>query len=347
MKRYLVSLAALALTSVAFWAPTPVAAQAAPLPAADNASALVVATYNVRCANCSKHPVNKREKRWNTRAAAITDAIKSEGIDLLGVQEASSGVLWRGGPSQFEDLVNRLGSPYALTNAARYNCVRSSTPTRCDYSYQGASGDTRIIYNTNKLDLLAQGSLALDDRLAGNGSARFMAWAKFSERATGKQFYFASAHLEPGMSGAKVAKRGAQANAAIAELDRVSEGLPVIWGSDLASSKLSHSGNTAYEKFMSAGYTDPLGNYYKAKAVNSRTYAASLVNEQYFTLNNFAKKPKRYSNYALGAHLDYILLKPQMQVLEWEQVLRLTDGGKFAGTIPSDHNMVKVTLVLP
>lgn len=347
MKRLLVSLAALALTTVPFWAPTQTPAQAAPAPAAANSSSLVVATYNVRCANCSKHPVNKREKRWNTRAAAIASTIAGEGIDLIGVQEASSGVLWKGGPAQFEDLVNRLGAPYALTNGARYNCVRSTTPSSCDPAYQGASGDSRIIYNTNKLDLLAQGSLALDDRKPGNGSARFLAWAKFSERATGKQFFFGTAHLEPGMSKAKIGERVGQANAAIAELNRVSEGLPVIWGSDLASSKLSHSGNTAYDAFMAAGYTDPLGNSYKARTANAGTYAASMINEEYFTLNNFAKKPKKYAAYALGAHLDYILLKPQMQVLEWKQVLNLKSNGRFAGVIPSDHNLVKVTLVLP
>ncbi len=91
---------------------------------ADNPSAIIAATYNVRCANCSKHPV-KREKRWGTRAQVIAEAIRYEGIDVIGLQEVSSGVLSSGGISQFEDLVDQLGGTYAATNTARYNCVRA------------------------------------------------------------------------------------------------------------------------------------------------------------------------------------------------------------------------------
>ncbi|MFZ0529409.1 MAG: hypothetical protein WAL91_02595, partial [Propionicimonas sp.] len=353
MKRFITSLAAVTLAAASLWSPTPTAAVAAAVPAvaapaADSASTFVVATYNVRCANCSKKPANSRERLWEVRAPVIVAAVKANDVDLLGVQEASSGVLYPGGPSQFENLLSRLGEPFALANGARYNCVRDWTPSRCSYRNQGASQDSRILYKTTKFTLLDDGSLALDARSVGNGSARYLAWARFTELATGKQFYFATAHLEPGMSKGKIATRRAQTYAAIAELNRVNtDNLPIIWGSDLASSKLSHSGNTAYDIFLAAGYTDPLGNYYKARTANGRTYAANIVNGQYFTLNNFAPAPKQYAKYKLGAHLDYVLLKPQMRVEQWKQVLNLAADGSFAGVIPSDHNLVVVTLALP
>ncbi len=193
-----------------------------------------------------------------------------------------------------------------------------------------------------------QGSLALDGRSIGNGSERYLAWARFILRSTEKQFYFATAHLEPGMSRGKIATRRGQADAAIVELNRIyPDQVPVIWASDLASSKLPHSGNTAYERFIADGFTDPLGNYYRARAANSKTYAQRMINEQYFTLIDFAKAPKRYARYSLGAHLDDLLLKPQMTVLEWKQVLELTSSGQFVAPIPSGDNMVKVTLQLP
>ena len=36
-----------------------------------------------------------------------------------------------------------------------------------------------------------------------------------------------------------------------------------------------------------------------------------------------------------------------MRVTEYEVYARVDGRGRFIGTIPSDHNLVKVTLVLP
>ena len=52
----------------------------------------------------------------------------------------------------------------------------------------------------------------------------------------------------------------------------------------------------------------------------------------------------------MGAHLDYILIKTpgkKATVAQWKQVLYLDKKGAFSGEIPSDHNMVAVTLALP
>ena len=63
---------------------------------------------------------------------------------------------------------------------------------------------------------------------------------------TGKRFIFATGHVEPGMTKPTIALRRSQAQLIVAELNRLNpENLPIIWGSDLASSKLSPSGNTA------------------------------------------------------------------------------------------------------
>lgn len=328
---------------------TPASAAVPFAPAATTADAsLRVATFNVRCANCSiKSRTNKREKRWSVRRDVIADQIRRADVDVIGIQEASPGLLPGTRIGQFEDLVSLLGSPYRVTNDNRYSCVKSTSFKGCDYSNNGASQDSRIVYNTHRLDLIRGGSLSLDSRSVGNGSKRYLAWAEFTQSSTGKQFIFATAHFEPGQSKGKIATRVAQVRAATAELNTIDHGLPVIWGSDLASSKLTHAGNKSYDAFIDAGFKDPLGNYYKAHTTNDSTFVTgSVVNEQYFTLNNFAKAPKHYSNYSLGAHLDYILVKPKMQVTEWEQVLNLTSTGKFAGTIPSDHNMVRATIIL-
>lgn len=340
---------AAALTAPA-WSVMPAAAQTVPTATPASASSIVVATFNVRCANCSKKPVNSREKRWETRAPVIVEQILREKVDVVAVQEASPGLLDDRKTAQFEDLVNRLGAPYAVTNPARYNCEKSTTFTKCVKKDQEASQDARIIYNTNRLTLRGFGSIALDSRKVGNGSARHMTWAKFSA-PSGKQFIFATAHFEPGTSKSKTKTRVKQVKKATAELVKVNPGkLPVIWGSDLASSKLTHSGNKSYDAFIAAGFKDPLGNKYKAKDFpkGSLLNRSNSINEEFFTLNNFAKAPKSYLSrgYKIGAHLDYVLVQGKVKVTSWEQVLNLTASGKFAGVIPSDHNMVKATAVL-
>lgn len=331
----------------------PAGAQTSPAAAPATASSLNVATFNVRCANCSKKPANGGEERWEVRRDVIVQQILSQDVDVIGLQEASPGLLDSPRIAQFEDLLSRLGSDYAVTDASRYNCTRTDTTfTRCGgFKDRGASQDSRIMYRTDRLRLDASGSLRLDGRSIGNGSARYLAWARFQDKVTGKKFIFATAHFEPGQSKSKVKARVSQAKKAIKRLNSVNDyKLPIIWGSDLASTKLTHAGNKSYNAFISAGYTDPLGNYYKAKTVNSKTYAEKRVNEEYFTLNNFAAGPKDYVSrgYKLGAHLDYILIKSstRVRVIEWAQVLNLS-GGNYSGVIPSDHNMVRATVVLP
>ncbi len=319
-----------------------------------SSSGLNVATFNVRCANCSNKPTNSREKPWDVRRGVIVKQILAEDVDVLGLQEASPGLLAAPRISQFEDLLNRLGGDYAVTDSSRYNCTRTDTTfTKCGaFKDRGASQDSRIFYRTGRLTLQDSGSLRLDSRSVGNGSARYMAWAQFKDKKTNKSFIFATAHFEPGSSSSAIKTRVAQVKKAVARLTSVNDKkLPIIWGSDLASSKLSPAGNKSYDAFISAGYTDPLGNTYKAKTVTSKTYAEKRVNEEYFTLNNFAAKPTDYVSrgYKLGAHLDYILIKSstRLRVTEWKQVLSLTSSGSFAGVIPSDHNMVRATVLLP
>lgn len=351
---------ALAVTSLAAvmtvpaWMGTPAVAETIAATTEAASGSLNVATFNVRCANCSKKPANSREQRWEVRRDVIVSQILSQDVDVIGLQEASPGLLDDRSTSQFENLLNLLGGGYAVTDNSRYNCTRTDTTfTRCGgFQDQGASQDSRIFYKTDRLTREASGSLRLDGRGIGNGSARYLAWAQFLDKVTGKHFIFATAHFEPGQSKGKVKTRVKQAKKAIARLNSVNnQNLPIIWGSDLASSKLTHAKNKSYNAFISGGYTDPLDNYFKAKKAGPNAYAGSMINEEYFTLNNFAAGPKDYVSrgYQLGAHLDYILIKSssRVRVSEWEEVMTLDGSGNFAGVIPSDHNMVRATVVLP
>ncbi|MCW5953069.1 MAG: fibronectin type III domain-containing protein, partial [Propionibacteriaceae bacterium] len=125
---------------------------------------LVVAAYNVRCHNCSSGLAE--EKPWSVRRTEVANTIVAADPDVVGLQEAQQSWLIKPdgskqNKSQFEDLVELLGNPWALTNPARNNCVKSTTPTDCVYADQGASNGTKIIYRTDRLKRIDSGTVQL------------------------------------------------------------------------------------------------------------------------------------------------------------------------------------------
>ena len=331
---------------------TPATGDIEVLPAAEPAqppaaTPLRVASFNVRCANCSRSMrVNKREKRWEVRRAKVLDQILAEQVDVIGVQEASPGILKGTRTSQFEDLADRLGAPYQLTNTNRYGCARDTSYKSCDEVDNGASADVRIIYNTERLTLLDQGSRQLDNEKATSGP-RFVAWAIFADRVDGRRFFFATAHTEPGQSKAKRALRHRQAGMILDEIaDHNPENLPLVLTGDLSSTKLT-AVNPVYNVLTDSGVViDPLGNTRKQKSA-AKSIVSRMIDVHFDTLNDFKTKPTSRKGYALGAHIDYILTDPRVQVPEYKVVVDLKGNRKFSGVIPSDHNMVRATILLP
>ncbi|MGI3779603.1 MAG: hypothetical protein ACRYG2_02395, partial [Janthinobacterium lividum] len=137
-----------------------VTAQAAPVVvvAKQVSAPLRVATYNIRCATC--YEGRKNERTWADRRDAVVDGILGQDLDVLAVQEASQGLLHDDASepekiSQFDDLVERLGGAWAITNATRYNCVKDTSSHHCTYAYKGASEGQRILYDASRVDLVA------------------------------------------------------------------------------------------------------------------------------------------------------------------------------------------------
>jgi endonuclease/exonuclease/phosphatase family metal-dependent hydrolase len=131
---------------------------------------LRVGSYNIMCENCSKGKAT-----WATRRGPLVATIRAQDLDVLGVQEASIGRI-PGGGYQYSDLINRLGSPYKLTENSRK-----------------ASPDNRVIYNSDRVKLIKEGVVALPR----GPSRRFLSWAILEQKSTGKRFFFSSTHLEP------------------------------------------------------------------------------------------------------------------------------------------------------
>jgi endonuclease/exonuclease/phosphatase family metal-dependent hydrolase len=312
---------------------------------------LRVASYNVRCHNCDSGSAN--EEPWTKRRAGVVSTIDSADPDVVALQEAQQSWLVDSSGkkvdlSQFEDLVNRLGNPWALTNKYRNNCVKSTTPTNCVYADRGASNGTKIIYRTDRLTLIDQGSKELSSLYKGSYD-RFVVWAIFRQIETGREFFFADIHLEPdndtGTSLAHYTIRKTQANDVLAAIKaRNPDHLPVIVAGDPASNKFDVPTNAPYDVFTAGGLVDPLGNTWRSTMPVKPT-VEKRINTNYNSFNAWDRFARRSTN-VNGTYTDYIFTSP-MRVSEWETVVKVDANNDFVGVIPSDHNLIRATVWLP
>lgn len=301
---------------------------------------LRVGSYNVLCANC---------KAWGPRRQGVADTIVDARLDVVGVQEASAATLKGRNVSQFEDLA-RLVAPagYRMTNAVRFNCRNATTHRTCRSTNRGASGSVRILYNTAKVRLISTGSRQLAD-LPGFGADRFIAWAVLEQKINGKRFLFTSTHLEPrndsGGSRRFYRIRNAQAHAVTKTIAAHRGNLPVLAVGDYNSTKWDVPSNGPYDIMRAAGFIDPLGNSYHSTSGTSGATVEKRINTQYASYNNLLPQARRTDG-VNGSNPDYIFTS-KMRVLEWETVLKVNSAGRFIGTPPSDHNLIRATVYLP
>jgi endonuclease/exonuclease/phosphatase family metal-dependent hydrolase len=324
-----------------------------PTAVASSSAQLRLGTFNVKCFNCQAHQPNERSW-WDRRADVVRD-IASQRLDVLGVQEASQAWLpkFKGGKgqdlSQFEDLRNRLGGAWKLTNTNRNNCVKAKTPTHCVYKDQGASKDVHILYNSARVTLLKQGSKLLpspeDDR--------FMAWATFSQRSTGKKFFFATTHLEPDKNwNLHVSEATAMAKEVA---KRNPSHLPTFITGDMNAHKntvdpAGKKDNPVYDVFVSRyGYVEPLGNRSGSTTDTPGATAEHRVNTALSSFNDFmpTPSPNYFGRRPNGTYIDYIFTSKKVRVLEWENVAHLNASHAYVGKQASDHNLQRATVVLP
>jgi endonuclease/exonuclease/phosphatase family metal-dependent hydrolase len=207
---------------------------------------------------------------------------------------------------------------------------------------RGASQDSRILYNANRVEMLANGSKLLPS--PGGANARYLAWAILRQRSTGAKFFFANTHLQPGTGYYKLRKQ--ETDVALRTIKARNTGkLPVISVGDFNSSRFANPSNAPYDLYMKAGFVDPLGG--AAKSTRAVDPAAERTKQAWLnSFNGFVRHAKGNRSWDNGSYIDYMLTTP-MRVAEWQTVARLDSKGNFVGVIPSDHNMVRMTVYLP
>ena len=265
----------------------------APVSVVSGSGPLTVGSFNITVATGTA-ALDDGKPSWAERRSTVAAQILREGIDVIGLQEASASA--REVPSgvpQFQDVADLLveqGGAYALTNTANY--CDGPAYSKCP---NGAGQSDRIIYNTG--------------RLRGGSASR-------------------SGEADPHRD-----RRGEHVR------------LPVNMVGDISFHRFSDT-NAAHQR-SSIGYADPLGTPTASERVGPGV-RAELVNVRYSSLNNFKPAPQSVSGYEIGSYMDYILLSSRaIAALEWKTVVDLDAAGNFTGTVPSDHNLVKLTIALP
>ena len=317
-------------------------------PADPGARPLRVASFNVRNAT-----LDSGRNAWVNRRTAVAAQIR--GIDIVGLQEAVYTPISVDGRTvrQYQDLLGLLGGSYRITNGLSVadGCgeATESDNSACAGSTAnspGYSAGIRIIYNSATVTLVRRGSV----RLAEGVSPRYAVWAIFRQVSTGRSFFFVNTHLEdkykddPGL--VYYTLRETQARQVVATIAANNPGLPVVLTGDLNSHKWREPANAPYDILRRAGLVDPLGNAYKSRtAVKPATEVR--IRTEYDSWNAFAAKPVGRS-WVNGINVDYVMVSAAVKTLDYETVVAVDPAtGRFVGTVPSDHNMQRATILIP
>ncbi|MCA0297158.1 MAG: fibronectin type III domain-containing protein [Actinobacteria bacterium] len=272
---------------------------------------LVVGSYNI---------LKAKDRAWSKRKPALVSTILGESPDVVGLQEATPRRTATG-RRQYDDLTAALGSEWALTDDSK-----------------DTTGEVRTIYNTSRLTLVTKGHYAIAGSKRFRGIQRYITWAEFIQKSTGKHFLFVNTHFVPRTSRASDPHRVSAARQLVALLKRVNTaGLPVVIVGDFNTGMNRTTSNRVYTTIVGAGYRDPVGTSTRLG------HAEKTIRANLKTVNGYRKVAPRDNSQPL---VDHIFVSP-MEVKEWEVVAKLNSAGRFIGTIPSDHNMLRATVELP
>lgn len=311
-----------------------------------------VATFNIRSVK-NDAQLSNGERPWRERRVAVIRQILGERLDVVGLQEASQNGKYTkqmvDGRNQFLDLrngLNKAGGHWQLTSTASYNCVRPYASHDCEYKDQGASRTTKIIYNTAKIEKIRSGSYKYEHQSGGTNDDRYLVWAVFADKATGTRFFFANTHLSTGSS----TLQKDQWRELIAKVNALKDGLPTVVVGDFQRSRMKNPVTDMLSAMREAGYGDVLGQR-PAEPVVENPRPHRTRREWVNSMNHFDRDVEDFSfednRKRAGNFIDWIFASNQLPVRSYEVVADFDRRSmEMRGVIPSDHNMVRASIVL-
>lgn len=285
-----------------------------------NSPAISVVSYNIMKSAASP--------AWTSRRDAVAKNIRRHNPDVIGLQEATPAKVTAANGKkvpQYTDILQRLGSQYKFTTT------------------KGSNG-SKLVYNTKTMKVVKSGTKKLKKKGA---QRRYAVWAVLKDKRSQKKFFVANTHLEPGSSSSKAYNdvRIKQAKQVAALAKKYGKGLPVIIVGDMNSNRFHKPSNGQYGVFTKAGYLDPtdnaVGNW--ESGLNAR--AEHLIDIEYNGYNGFASKPA-ITAFPVGTYISYMYASASVRVAMWRNVVDVDRNRKFRGIIPSDHNLLWMSVHL-
>lgn len=310
---------------------------------------LRVATFNVHTATTTTGV-----RPWLQRVPRVASTILSRNPGVVSLQELGIGradgsnLSTVGALTQVQSLLDTLkaqgGGRYQLVRRTRF--VAPGTPEAIQgarilfdstrYRLVGSCPETSDGLPLSNLSYSSSCTIALP--LLSTDSAwtrRHASYAVLADRATGKQFYVVSAHLDQRHSGAYATERvyeqlrARQVDAVIARIGQLNTSkLPVVLAGDLNTYQTNPGGYDAHDAVVAAGYYDTAA-------------ATTQVNRRYSTMNHFACTVAIPGS-GWGSRLDVVTVKGVWGAPRWENLLAANDCSR-----PSDHNLVVADIRLP
>jgi endonuclease/exonuclease/phosphatase family metal-dependent hydrolase len=280
-----------------------------------------------------------RVAKWQgDRDVAAADYIRAVMPDVIGIQEGASFVgakcaYRQTGTRQVDDLVSTLQTHGLPQYELGQTEVRPCQP---NWMRTGVY----IVYDSSKWTIpddscttMACKNFDLGTITAANGStvSRYAAWEILQNRATGARFLFVSPHTYVGTGSEAEQLRQQETDSMIQQARALAHDngdIPVVYAGDFNSNELHHPDGPEVAT-RNVGIADGL------------LVAPTVVNSKYNSANGYLRTPP-----AQGHSIDHVFAEPGVGVRTWGLYLRLSNG-RFAGTIPADHNLLYADLTLP
>ncbi len=347
----LLAFTAAAVTSLVLVGTPNLAAEAAPTggeakattTSAEAGTQVSFATFNVRT---SRADIGT-SRHWLKRALSVAREINSRHPGIVAIQEL--------GPGRADGKKAKIGTATRQTEslekalqsvgAGEYKLTRTTAYVAPGTTH-GTQG-SRILYDTHQYKLVSKctettakknysTSCSMDlPILKGESKShlRSAAYAEFEDRATGKNFFVISVHLDNRHSGSATkekafdALRAAQVHAVYTRVAGLAGDKPILFGGDINSWKTKSGSHAPY-------------NYLTSKGFRDGTLASSRIDDQYPTVNHWKTTLKANAKGRQVA-LDVIMVKGVKSFVRYENVMKVVDSSR-----PSDHNMVLSNMVL-
>lgn len=238
---------------------------------------LKVGSYNIWAPSARKSVMDADEsvpaqRSWANSYISVADMIKQMDCDVLGIQEVTRMVYQTtltSGNEDYDGNVHTLNNLLPDYSWVIYNAANTTYdglfPTNTTAA--GLGSTDAILYKTSVLTLVSQGRYWLtgtrkvapgdDSHWDHIGTNRPATWAKFTHKASGKQFIFVTTHLDLPNAGQESDPGMPQLRNATELIDWMlplvaPESLPSVFCGDMNCD----GSNEAYAKLKSSRWTD-------------------------------------------------------------------------------------------